>query len=220
MNSKFPKALLLSLCLGSALALTACATKGSQAWHSLFDGSSLDGWRSNDETPGVFSIVEDDTLKVQGGRAHLFWVGKAGIPAEFTNFELRMKVKTTPHANSGLFFHTKYQEEGWPKWGLEAQVNSTHKDKRKTGSIYAIQDVLHDAPSVDGEWFDYSIRVVDKTITLSINGTVVNQYVEPDVLDLPEKKQHVHLGRGTFAIQGHDPGSTVFYRDIQVRVLD
>ncbi|MEM0967577.1 MAG: DUF1080 domain-containing protein [Verrucomicrobiota bacterium] len=189
-------------------------------WFTLFDGTSLDGWKSNDETPNVFSITENGELRVDGGRAHLFWVGHDGIPAAFKNFEVSMQVKTTPEANSGVFFHTEYQEDGWPGVGLEAQVNTSHKDRRKTGSVYAKQDVMDNAPSTDGEWFEYNILVDEKTVTISVDGEVVNSYTEPESPLVTEKRPLAKLGQGTFAIQGHDPNSVVFYKDIRVRNLD
>ena len=151
--------------VGLALAASAGADEG---WISMFDGQSLAGWKSNDEVPGVFS-VEDGVLKVSGGRAHLFYVGPDGR-ACFTNFEFRAKVKTTPGSNSGIYFHTAFEEKGWPSKGYECQVNTSHKDPKKTGGLYAIRDVMNDAPSKDGEWFDYTIRVEGKHIVLSIIG--------------------------------------------------
>ena len=36
-----------------------------------------------------------------------------------------------------IFFHTRYQDEGWPKYGYEAQVNNTYApDPKKSGSLY------------------------------------------------------------------------------------
>jgi hypothetical protein len=200
--------------------LLAAATAPAGEWQTLFDGTSLEGWTSNGETEGVFSIEKDGSLKVEGGRAHLFWMGSGSIPATFTDFEFKARVKTTAGSNSGLFFHTRFQESGWPSHGYEAQVNTTHKDKRKTGSIYAVQDVLDQAPSADGEWFDYLIRVRGKTITVMVNGETVSEYTEPTELK-PEKERFKHrrLSSGTFAIQGHDPDSIVYYRDIAVRGL-
>lgn len=188
-------------------------------WMVLFDGTNLDGWKSNDETPNVFTLTDSGELRVDGGRAHLFWMGRDDIPAQFNDFELRMKVKTMPMANSGLFFHTVYQEKGWPLVGLEAQVNSTHKDRRKTGSIYAKQDVMDDAPSTDGEWFNYVVRVDGKTVTISVNGEIINTYTEPADPEVTDDRPDTKLGSGTFAIQGHDPKSVVFYKDIRVRPL-
>jgi hypothetical protein len=198
--------------------LISAVTVMAGEWKVLFDGSSLVGWKAS-EKPGCFSIVEDGILKVDGGRSHLFWMGTDSIPAEFTDFELSMEVKTTPGANSGVFFHTEYQETGWPSKGYEAQVNTTHKDKRKTASIYAVKDVMNDAPSKDGEWFDYVIRVKGRTITVMVDGKVVNEFTEPKDYQPEDAKRFRKLSSGTFAIQGHDPKSITYYRDIKVRAL-
>lgn len=191
-----------------------------EGWETLFDGSGLKGWRSNEEKPDVFTITEAGELKVSGGRAHLFWMGNEAIPADIQDFEFKAKVKTTPQSNGGIFFHTRFQESGWPEYGLEAQINTSHIDRRKTASIYAIKDVLDDAPSTDGEWFDYLIRVQGKTVTVKVNGAVVNEYTEPTPVVTPEKRPNTRLGKGTFAIQGHDPESITFFKDIRVRLLD
>ena len=209
------KCCLLSLALFCSTLLCADAE-----WHVLFDGSNLSGWKSNEETPNVFTVTEAGELKVAGGRAHLFWMGNDAVSAELRNFSIKLKVKTTPGANSGFFFHTKYQETGWPEYGLEAQINTTHKDRRKTASIYAIQDVLDDAPSTDDQWFDYEICVQGKQVTVLVDGKVVNDYTEPTPPVTPKNRPHVHLNQGTFAIQGHDPKSVVFIKDIQVQLLD
>lgn len=202
--------------LGIALFCTSLVF--AEEWQVLFDGSSLNGWKAS-ELPGCFTIVEDNTLKVDGGRSHLFWMGTDSIPAEFKDFELSMKVKTTPGSNSGVFFHTQYQEEGWPSKGYEAQVNTTHKDKRKTASIYAVKDVMDDAPSKDGEWFDYLIKVKGRTITISLDGNVVNSFTEPEGYVSTDPKRDRSLSSGTIAIQGHDPKSITYFRDIKIRVL-
>jgi hypothetical protein len=202
--------------LGILLLSASISTAGE--WKTLFDGTGLDGWKAS-ETPNCFSIIDGDTLKVEGGRSHLFWMGTDSIPATFTDFEFSAKVKTTPSANGGIFFHTEYQEEGWPSKGYEAQVNTSHKDPRKTASIYAVKDVMNDAPSKDGEWFDYLIRVTGKTITISVDGKVVNEFTEPAEYEPAGKTKFRKLSSGTFAIQGHDPKSIAYYREIKVRIL-
>ena len=179
---------------------------------SLFDGKSLDGWKSNDDTPGCFTI-SDGAIKISGGRAHLFYVGKVNN-ADFKNFEFKAKVMTTKGSNSGIYFHTKFQEKGWPSAGYECQVNNTHGDPRKTASLYAIKDV-NPAPAKDDEWFDYEIIVEGKQIIVKINGETITDYTEPADLDRPERQ----LSSGTFALQAHDPGSKVYYRDLKVKKL-
>jgi hypothetical protein len=175
-------------------------------WISLFDGKSLAGWKVS-EHPGTFT-VKDGQIVVFGDRAHLFYEGDVNNHS-FKNFEFKMQVMTTPGSNSGIFIHTAYQEEGWPSKGYEIQVNNTHTDWRKTGSIYAVQDVK-EAPAKDNEWFTEHIIVKGKTITVKINDKVINEYTEGE---------NGRLSTGTVALQGHDPKSKVFYKDVMIKVL-
>jgi hypothetical protein len=121
-----------------------------------------------------------------------------------------MQVMTTPGSNSGIFIHTAYQETGWPKQGYEIQVNNTHTDWRKTGSVYAVQDVK-EAPAKDNEWFTEHIIVNGKTVTVKVNGKTINEYTEGE---------NGRLSGGTVALQGHDPKSKVFYKDVMIKPLD
>lgn len=190
-------------------------------WHSLFDGRTLMGWQSNPENPESFSI-EDGAIKVKGERSHLFYVGTVE-DAKFQDFELKAKVKTMPKANAGIYFHTQYQKEGWPSVGYECQVNTSHGDPRKTGSLYAIDDVdaerLAETGAKDGEWFDYYIRVYGKQVTIKINGKELVTYTQPQDAKRDSSMKGRIIKSGTFALQAHDPGSTVYFKDILVRPL-
>ena len=190
--------------------------KGEKGFVSLFDGKSLNGWRVNSENPKSI-IVKDGNIVIDGPRAHLFYAGDVE-KHNFKNFVLRAQVKTFPKANSGIYFHTKYQDSGWPDAGFEAQVNNTHGDPKKTGGLYAVKDV-NPAPAKDGEWFDYEIRVKDKKVTIKINGKVTSSWTEvpnaPHLKSTPGRK----LGSGTFALQAHDPKSVIHYRNIRVKPL-
>ncbi|MCX6995497.1 MAG: DUF1080 domain-containing protein [Kiritimatiellaeota bacterium] len=197
--------------------LAGAAARADDGWISMFDGKTLNGWKSNEETPRCFS-VENGVLKVSGGRAHLFYVGPDG-KAQFKNFEFKAKVMTTPGANSGIYFHTQFQAKGWPAQGYECQVNTSHKDARKTGGLYAVRDVMNTAPSKDNEWFDYAIKVQDKRIVLQINGQTTADFTEPDGWQPPAGMSGRRLSAGTFGLQGHDPKSTTCYKDIQVKPL-
>jgi hypothetical protein len=64
-------------------------------------------------------------------------------------------------------------------------------------------------------WFTYEIIVEGKHIVTKIDGKVITDYTEPADLNRPERQ----LSSGTFALQIHDPGSKVQYRNIQVKVL-
>ena len=183
----------------------------------LFDGSSLDGWKKANENQDAFSLDEEKgAIKAQGERCHLYYVGN---DKPYRNFELRARVMTEPNSNGGIYFHTRYQDTGWPAGGFEAQVNNTYeKDPKKTGSLYAVSNVLRQmAP--DNEWFDYLIRVEGNHVRIEIDGEPAVDYYEPDGAE-PGDNFDRTLGAGTFALQAHDPGSVVFFKDIKVKRLD
>lgn len=190
------------------IAVSSAETQAQKkGWVKLFDGKSLDGWKAA-ENPQTFSI-EDGTIKVFGNRAHLFYVGPVQNH-NFKNFEYRAKVMTKPGANSGMYIHTEYQEDGWPSKGYEIQVNNSHTDWRRTASVYGIQDVK-EPPAKDDKWFTQHIIVNGNRITVKVDGKTVNEYTVP--------AEGSRLSSGTFALQGHDPKSMVYYKDIMVKVL-
>jgi hypothetical protein len=157
---------------------------------------------------------ESNPPEIDGERAHLFYQ-EQDADAKLVNFEFEAMIQTFPSANSGIFFHTKWQEKGWPANGYEAQVNSTNGDPRKTGSVYSVKDVINDAQHKDGEWFKYNVRVEGKRVIIKVNDVVVNDYTEP------ENPGHAtrRLSSGTVAIQAHDPKSVIHYKNIRLRKL-
>ncbi len=181
-------------------------------WVNMFDGKTMKGWKVNPENPETFS-VKNGAIKVQGKRGHLFY-GEDGN-AKFKNFEFECEVKTAKKANAGIFIHTKYQDNGWPSHGYECQVNATHGDWRKTGSIYSFQD-LKEPGHKDGEWFTYNIEVESKKVTVTINGKVTNEYTEAD--DHTDKTKR--LSDGTIALQDHERGSMSYYRKLRIKKKD
>ena len=191
------------------------AQKKEAGFVSLFDGKSFAGWKVNEEHPATFSI-EDGMIKVAGDRTHLFYEGTVANH-DFKNFELKLKAKTMPGSNSGVFIHTIYQKEGWPNKGYEVQVNQTHGDWRKTGSLYSFSDVKENLVK-DNEWYDYDITVKGKHIVIKVNDKVAVDYTEPETL--PADRGERHLSSGTFALQGHDPKSVVYFKDIEVKILE
>jgi len=186
--------------------------KSENDWVSLWDGETLKGWKAA-ENPEAFSVV-DGKIEVNGSRGHLYYQGTVAN-ANFDDFEFKAEVYTLPDANSGIFFHTKYQNEGWPQNGYEAQVNATYDpDPRKTGSLYAVNDIMNIAHHQDETWFTYHIIVEGINITFKIDGETVMKYTETD-----DREGTIKLSSGTFALQAHDPQSKVYYRNIRVKPL-
>lgn len=210
---------LLTVALLSALLV--CPALAADEWVPLFDGKSMDGWKVN-ENPGAFKVV-DGAITFDGPRAHAFYAGPVRN-ASFKNFELKAEVKTVPGTNSGIYFHTAFQETGFPKQGYEAQINNTQKphDKyyeyKKTGSLYSVRNQYKSVVS-DDQWFTMHITVRGKHIQIRVNDTLTADYFEPqNPLRTPERKGKV-LSAGTFALQGHDPASKVAFRNIMVKPL-
>jgi len=186
-----------------------------KGWIKLFNGKNLDGWKVG-ANAATFS-VEDGAIKVAGDRAHLFYDGDVENH-NFKNFEFKAQVMTKPGANSGIYIHTKFQEDGWPKHGYEVQVNNSQEDWRRTGSLYSIQDVIENY-AADNEWYTEYVKVEGKRIIIKINDIIVVDYTEPEHPKREGDGVTRVLTSGTFALQGHDPGSVVFYKEIMVRPL-
>jgi hypothetical protein len=192
----------------------AMASAHAADWQSLFDGKSLAGWRASD-APGTFS-VRDGEIVVKGPRSHLYYVGPVN-GADFRDFELKLEVKTFPKANSGVYFHTRWQEVGWPEKGYEVQVNNSHSDPSRTGGLWGVRD-YYEVAVPDGQWFTLGIRVEGKHVVTTIDDKVIVDYTEE--ANPPRKKglEQRLIDHGTFALQGHDPESEIHYRNIRVRV--
>ena len=193
----------------------------TQEWQSLFDGKTLDGWKPS-ETAGSFRVV-DGQIACDGPRSHLFYVGPEG-KTDFKNFELSAEVMTKNGANSGIYFHTEFQQSGFPSKGFEAQIinlpggEGGYRENKLTGSLYAVRNVYKSLVR-DDECFTMLISVRGKRIQIRVNNTLLVDYLEPDPApDVPEHPGR-KLGHGTFALQCHDAGSKVFLRNLKVRRL-
>lgn len=184
-------------------------------WISLFDGKSLTNWKVGNNASSF--TIENGAIKVNGQTAHLFYDGDVQ-QHNFKNFEFRADVMTLPGSNSGIYFHTQYQEGGWPEKGYEVQVNNSHTDWRRTGSLYGIQDVKETYVK-DNEWYTEYIKVEGKKVTIKINDKTVVAYTEPDNLEGERKNSLRRISSGTFALQAHDPKSTIFFKNIMVKPL-
>lgn len=206
---------LLCLLAVFAFGFVTAESNNNKKWITLFNGKSLQHWKAS-ENPSTFKL-EKGVLVVHGPRAHLFYNGPV-MNGNFKNFEMKVKVMTTKGSNSGIFFHTAYQESGWPSKGYEVQVNNTQSDWRRTGSLYSVQDVK-EVFVKDNEWFTEYIKVEGRHVIVKINNRTVVDYTEPDGVEKEEGRAEKRLSSGTFALQGHDPDSKVYYKEVLVRPL-
>jgi hypothetical protein len=200
MKLPLPIAALAVLLAGSM----ACADKqgsadtaGASDWISMFDGQTLNGWKAT-ERPENWT-VEDGAIVGRGERSHLFYMEE-----ECQNCEFKATVKLNQGGNSGMYFRAKFME-GWPD-GYEAQVNNSHKDPKRTGSLYNIVSV-HDQLVPDDTWWTQHIIARGNHIVIKVNDVTVVDYHDTE-------KRHM---KGLLALQQHDPGSVVMYKDLYMR---
>ncbi len=213
----------MKTCICAAIALALCisaqgADEGT-GWVSLFDGKTFNGWKIGKNADSF--RIEDGAIVANGSVAHLFYDGDEGHHA-FKNFHLKVDVMTFPGSNSGIYFHTKYQEEGFPKFGVECQVNNSHGDWRRTGSLWGVSDI-RETYVKDNVWYTQEIIVKDLHVTVKLDGKTVLEYTFPaeaagQPYVLPTKM--TYLPEGTFALQGHDPKSKACFKNIRVKILE
>jgi hypothetical protein len=192
---------------------TAIAADKDGEWKTMFNGTSLEGWKASENQDSW--KVADGTLVCHGPRSHLFY---AAEKETFRNFEFECEVMTTPGSNAGIYFHTRYQETGWPRYGLECQVNVTQSDPKKSGSLYGVVDIPNPGLQ-DNQWYKTSIRVEGRHIVIKINDKITVDYTEPEGKPAFSPEFERRLGDGTFALQAHDPDSKVYFRNLKVRRL-
>jgi hypothetical protein len=205
----------LTMILLLAAAPAAFAQSG---WTPLFNGKDFTGWKiGGDQT--TFKI-KDGAMVANGPVAHAFYDGPVGNH-DFKNFELMVDVMTAPNSNGGIYFHTEFQEKGFPKKGFEVQVNTTHRDPIKSGSLYHVKDIgADDIKGInDNEWFTEHIIVQGKTVTIKLNGKEVVKWTQPDDWNGGREGAGRAISRGTIAFQGHDPNSVVHYKNVRIKPL-
>ncbi len=170
---------IVGLALGAVVMAGGSGTAAPRAekpgWQPLFDGATLNGWKAA-EHPESWT-VKDGTLSCNGERAHLFYVGPVE-QAQFADFEAEFEVFADTGANSGVYFHTAWQDSGWPVQGFEMQVNNhqprfpgdtgaTYIENKKTGSLYGVRNA-YKALARDNEWFTLRLRVQGPRVRIHV----------------------------------------------------
>ncbi len=171
-----------------------------KGWVQLFNGKDLTGWKTHPDDKAVWK-VEDGILIGTGPKGHLF-----SERGDYENFDYKVEAMINDHGNSGQYFRTEFGKS-FPK-GYEAQINSTHGDPVRTGSLYNFVKILKQLHKPD-EWFTQEVHAVGNHIVIKVNGETTVDFVDP-------KSTYM---KGHFALQQHDPGTVVKFRKIEVREL-
>ncbi|HMP32112.1 MAG TPA: DUF1080 domain-containing protein, partial [Saprospiraceae bacterium] len=186
-------------------------------WVELINGQNLNEWQASENKENW--KAGDSMFTSEGKRSHLFYNGPE-LKDGFKNFEIEVVVKTHRLANSGIYFHTTYQESGWPSKGIEIQVNNTHVGEgeyielKKMGSLYGYRNVYKKLFD-DYIWQKITARVTSNRVEIWYNNSKTVDYAQPANL----RKSSRSLSLGTFALHGPDPLSKIQYRSFKVRRL-
>jgi hypothetical protein len=188
------------LVIAALAVLTPCfAADSAGDWKSIFDGKTLNGWKANDNPESW--TVRDGTIVGDGERSHLFYMGE-----QCENCEFKAEVKLNHSGNSGMYFRAAFTP-GWPK-GYEAQVDNTHPDPKRTGSLYNFKNVLEQLVP-DDTWWTQHIIANGNHIIIKVNDKTVVDFID-------EKNTYM---KGYLALQQHNKGSVVEYRKLMMRQL-
>ena len=130
---------------------------------ALFNGKDLDGWEAYGREGKIDMAttwkVEDGVIHGSGPTSHLF-----SPRGDYKNFRYRAEVKIADKGNSGMYFRTAKKGPGFPK-GYEAQVNSTHGDPLRTGTLYGFVPVREQLVPPD-TWFTQEVEAVGDHIII------------------------------------------------------
>jgi hypothetical protein len=214
--------------LAAALALTAARQSGAQSgepgkWRSLFDGTSMDGWKH--VGPGGFLLLNGQ-LKTEGGLGLLFYERE-----KLGNCDLRVVYRLEkPGDNSGVYVRIdKKPDDPWygVHHGYEVQIagGPSGDPYRVTGAIYTFAKAAAFPSSPPGEWNTMVVKLRGRITTAFINGMQVSR-LDPAVDPVPPRHKAggfpdpepgPRADFGYVGLQNHDDRVTVYFREVSVR---
>ncbi|MHC5544469.1 3-keto-disaccharide hydrolase, partial [Singulisphaera rosea] len=177
---------------------------------SLFNGKNLDGWTAMGESgeiePSRHWSVRDGILHGWGGPTHLF-----STRGDYENVLIKAEVMINDGGNSGLYFRAQ-RGPGFPL-GYEAQINSTHRDPVKTGSLYRMPMkpiTFTESPIPHDTWFTLVVQAVGPGIRVWVDDKLF--------IDWADSQNTYRKGYVTLQAQG--PETHVQIRKLEVVELD
>jgi hypothetical protein len=181
-------------------------------WVSLFDGKTLSGWTKAEMAGKGTSKWEVKNGAIVGtGQASMLYSPQG----HYKNFRFRAEIKISDHGNSGMYVRVPKPEPTFVN-GYEIQINSSHADPIRTGSVYTFVHIFKQLVPPD-TWFTQEVEVVNKEyrgsvmphIKVWVNGELLFEFLD-----------HTKAwSQGHFAFQQHDPGSKVQIRKVEVMEL-
>lgn len=194
MNRSLAATIALTLAVGASPSL---ASGQADGWTTLFDGTSLDGWR----------VIGDANWELGSGAVSATsGSGFLVSEASYDNFELRVEFWVDEPANSGVFLRCSDPQSVNDRNAYEVNIYDTRADQTyRTGAVVNVA-----APSAvintAGQWNTFEIRAQGDRLVVALNGT--------QTVDTTDSQ----FAAGPVALQ-YGAG-TVRFRSVQIRPLD
>lgn len=198
----------------------------------LFDGSSLEGWRTYnaDTISAGWSIVEGELVLEAGSKGDIIYAAE-----EFDNFDLSLEWKIAKRGNSGVLYHiqegSRYKApyETAPEYQIidDLEFGSVLEEWQKLGADYAMHVAEPNTKVVKpaGEWNTSRIVFTPQKVEHWLNGKKLFEFVpwseewesrksESKWKDYPD---YGVAKSGYIGLQEHEDG--VAFRNIKIKKL-
>jgi hypothetical protein len=216
-------------------------TEKENGWKLLFDGETTEGWRNayGEEFPEEGWKVEDGILTVlESGGGESKNGGDIVTIDEYSDFDLRLQVKYTEGANSGIKYFVTEKEEGntGSAIGLEYQILDdfnhpdaklgNHEGSRTLASLYDLIKAENKRRVDVGEWNNVRILSKGSHVEHWLNGFKVLEYERgsEEFRKLVEESKYKIWPDFGEAESGHillqDHGNRVSFRSIKIKELE
>ena len=168
-------------------------------------------------------MVRDGVLVGSGSSASHLYTERD----DYRDFRLHLEARINDGGNSGVFLRCPIfgpvepnRSPVWPR-GYEAQINSTHWNVDRTGSLRAGMNgqpvvTVREAIAPPGQWFDLELTARGNLIRIKVNDQVTANYID-------DRRQY---DRGSIALQTvgklrpDDHETRVEFRKIEIMELN
>jgi len=181
---------------------------------SLFNGKDLRGWKVYPKSTA--RVAPEGWIHLTGGKGQLESQG------QYADFTLQLEAMVNGSGlNSGVFFRC-IPGEMWN--GYESQIHNGCKNGDRTqpadcgtGGIFRRQSARRVVAN-DKEWFHKTIHADGNHMAVWVNGYQVSDWTDTRK-PAENPRQGQRLKAGTIILQGHDPTSDFFFRNIRIAEL-
>ena len=198
----------------------------TSGWRLLFDGQSLDQWRSyrRDHVSDGWGVENGCLTRLGRG-------GDLISREQFGDFELKLDWRISDSGNSGIFIRGDETGPSIHHTGYEMQVldNAGHRDAKvpshRAGALYDMIAPDHDTTRPAGDWNAVHIIARGPRVEFRLNGrgTAAFEQGSEQWQALYEQSKFTDRPRYGTLLEGHigfqDHWDKVWFRNIRIREL-